>query len=174
MKRQVRTEKDIPWLPKPGEGRLYLTDELPPEGTASTAFAFAFDEDRILLTRLRNRGWDIPGGALEPGENAAKAAVREVWEETSARITILTLIGTQELELFGPKPEGYKWPYPLSVQVCFLAKIVKIEPFRKNDESTERGFFLPSNARRVPTMLNHIELYEEALRMWRESNSRRR
>ncbi|MDR0570434.1 MAG: NUDIX hydrolase [Clostridiales Family XIII bacterium] len=48
------------------------------------------DEDgRLLLVRQRHEGreiWMLPGGAIEDGEDAAAAAVREVFEETGLRI----------------------------------------------------------------------------------------
>lgn len=31
-------------------------------------------------------GWHMPGGAIEPGETAGEALVREVWEETGLRL----------------------------------------------------------------------------------------
>lgn len=164
MKQLINVDREIPWLPQPGEGRLYITDLLPPEDVCQTAFGFAFDGDRLLVARLKNRDWDIPGGAIDPGETPAEAAIREVWEETSARVEIVDLIGIQELELFGPKPEKYHWGYPLSVQVYYRVKILELLPFEDNFESVERGFLTPDEARRLPTMVNHIGLYEEALR----------
>ncbi|NJM41360.1 MAG: NUDIX domain-containing protein [Anaerolineae bacterium] len=164
MKQLVKIQRDIPWLPKPGEGRIYITDEIPANGTCASAFGFVFQGDQVLLTRLRNRDWDIPGGVIDPGETPEQAAVREVWEETYAHVEIIEPIGIQELELFGPKPERYKWPYPLSVQVYYLCRLVELCPFEATDESFERGFFGPAEARRVPTMVNHDAMYEEGLR----------
>ncbi|HEX9017925.1 MAG TPA: NUDIX domain-containing protein [Anaerolineaceae bacterium] len=164
MKQLIRVDRDIPWLPAPGEGRLYITDQLPPDDVCQTAFGFGFDGSRVLLTHLKKRDWDIPGGAIDPGETPGEAAVREVWEETSARVEIVDLIGIQELELLGPKPEKYHWGYPLSVQVYFRVKILELLPFEENFESLERGFFAPEDARKLPTMINHGGIYEEALR----------
>jgi len=164
MKTLIKTDHNIPWVPQPGEGRLYITDELPAREQCSTAFGFIFVAERILLTRLRRRDWDILGGVIEPDEAAAAAAVREVWEETYAKVEILELIGIQELETRAPKPEGYRWPYPKSVQVYYLGRLLDLCPFEVNDESVERGFFTPEEARLLPTMKNHDLIYEEALR----------
>lgn len=43
------------------------------------------DAGRLLLVRHRLRGWELPGGKLEPGESWADAARREVLEETGLR-----------------------------------------------------------------------------------------
>src|SRR6185295_299752 len=37
---------------------------------------------RILIQRTRHGTWSLPAGAIEPGESPARAAVREVYEET--------------------------------------------------------------------------------------------
>lgn len=37
--------------------------------------------------------WTFPGGKTEPGESHAKAAVREVWEETGVEVTAGEVIG---------------------------------------------------------------------------------
>jgi 8-oxo-dGTP diphosphatase len=164
MKTLVRTRTDIPWMPNPHEARLYLTDEAPPPSRCGSAFGFVFAGQEVLLTRLRNRDWDIPGGVIDPGETPEAAALREVWEETAARVEIIALVGIQELELLGPKPQRYGWPYPISVQVFYLCRLLELAPFTANDESTERAFFAPTVARQVPTMVNHDLIYEAALR----------
>ena len=35
----------------------------------------------------------LPGGAIEPGETPADAAVREAWEETGVRVRLTRLVG---------------------------------------------------------------------------------
>ncbi|WP_051765284.1 NUDIX domain-containing protein [Streptomyces sp. NRRL F-5135] len=40
---------------------------------------------RVLLGLHRGGTWELPGGALEPGESVAAAAVRELREETGLR-----------------------------------------------------------------------------------------
>ncbi|MFB4159947.1 RNA deprotection pyrophosphohydrolase [Geomicrobium sp. JSM 1781026] len=51
-----------------------------------------------LLTQHKDRGLEFPGGKVEPGENPEMAAVREVWEETGARIHSLEYIGQYEVQ----------------------------------------------------------------------------
>ena len=164
MKRLVKSDTTASFLPRPGECRLYITDELPDLVQCSTAFGFVFDGDKVLLTRLRDRDWDIPGGVIDPGETPDVAAVREVWEETYAKVEIVELIGIQEVEALGPKPANYRWPYPISVQVFYLCKLIELCPFEVNIESIERQFFAPEAARKIPTMRNHDLIYEEGLR----------
>lgn len=164
MKKLIKINREIAWLPKPSEGRLYITDELPPLEICRTAFCFAFNGENLLLTRLKKRDWDIPGGKIDAGETPQQAALRETLEEAFVQVEIMDLIGTQELELLGTSPEKPGWQDPISVQVYFLCRIKKLLPFQKNKESTERGFFAPDDAREIPTMRNHEEIYEEALR----------
>ncbi|HWI32626.1 MAG TPA: NUDIX domain-containing protein [Microbacterium sp.] len=54
------------------------------------------DEGRVLLahwTEGRRPAWTMPGGGLEPGEDPAVAARREVHEETGYRVRIGDLLG---------------------------------------------------------------------------------
>jgi 8-oxo-dGTP pyrophosphatase MutT (NUDIX family) len=50
----------------------------------STAAGAVFDSDgRVLLGRRSDTGnWALPGGIIDPGEEPADAAVREIFEET--------------------------------------------------------------------------------------------
>lgn len=161
MRKLVETRRDIPWMPAQSEGRLFVADEMPPRELCRTAFGFVFDGERVLLTRLSDRDWDIPGGHIDPGETPEVAAVREVWEETSARVEVIEPLGFQELEVFGPERETR--PHPVSYQVFFWTRLVELCPFRKTDESVERDWFEPDAARGIPTMRGHRAIYEEGL-----------
>lgn len=57
--------------------------------------AAIFDEHgRILLTRRADNGqWCLPGGGMEPGESAAEACEREVFEETGLNVRVRRLVG---------------------------------------------------------------------------------
>jgi ADP-ribose pyrophosphatase YjhB (NUDIX family) len=54
-----------------------------------------FDEaDRVVLVRhAENDRWTTPGGAVEPHERPADAAMREMWEETGLHVELQRVIG---------------------------------------------------------------------------------
>lgn len=52
------------------------------------------DAGEILLIRRSDGGtWDLPGGAVEPGETPAAAVLREVREETGLDVRIVCVAG---------------------------------------------------------------------------------
>lgn len=50
-------------------------------------------KNKWLLTAHHSRGWEFPGGKVEPGERPEEAAVREVMEETGAKVAQLYYVG---------------------------------------------------------------------------------
>jgi 8-oxo-dGTP pyrophosphatase MutT (NUDIX family) len=60
----------------------------------SVSVALRDEEGRVLLARHAEIGrWLFPGGAIEPGEIPADAALREMWEETGLVVALTRLVG---------------------------------------------------------------------------------
>jgi 8-oxo-dGTP diphosphatase len=61
------------------------------------------DRGRILLGRRTDTGkWSLPAGGIDPGEQPADAAVREVYEETGVHIVVERLAGVALREVTYP------------------------------------------------------------------------
>jgi 8-oxo-dGTP diphosphatase len=93
------------------------------------ALVFAFDEDRIVLANIRDRGWCVPGGRIEPGEKPEDAARREAWEEAGLCLGELTPLG-QTVELPDDGPERV-------LAIGYTARVTGFEPLPPTFESSE-------------------------------------
>jgi 8-oxo-dGTP pyrophosphatase MutT (NUDIX family) len=74
-----------------------LRRQLPPDvllQVPSVAVAVRDDAGRVLVARHAEVGaWVLPGGAIEPAETPADAAVRETWEEAGVVVRLTRLVG---------------------------------------------------------------------------------
>lgn len=59
----------------------------------SVADLVSNDNGEILLIKSPRRGWEYPGGMVEPGETFQEALIREIKEETGVDAEIIGFIG---------------------------------------------------------------------------------
>ena len=60
---------------------------------AKHVLVFPFWQGKLLFTRHRERGIELPGGKIEPQESSIAAAIRETFEETGATLDGIERIG---------------------------------------------------------------------------------
>jgi 8-oxo-dGTP diphosphatase len=158
----IQTEHNLSFLPTPNYGRTILSEDLPPTDRTTAAFVFAFDGDRLLMTHLKDRGWDLPGGHIEPNETPEQTARRETFEETNVRLNQLTCFAHVHMHIDAPKPNDYKYPYPDSYMIFYWTHIDTLETFTENSEADDRKVFDPENARQLDFVSNNLALYYAA------------
>ena len=95
---------------------------------------------KILLQKRADKGtWGLPGGALELGESALEALVREFYEETGVEVRVEKL-----LNVYTKYSDSY--PNGDEAQVLTILYLVSSETsisinFFTSDETLELGFF---------------------------------
>ncbi|GAB92858.1 NUDIX hydrolase [Gordonia rhizosphera] len=100
----------------------------------------------ILLTRRADTGqWAVVSGVLEPGEEPARAVVREISEETGIVAEVLRLTSVDVTPMI-TYPNGDQTQY---LDVCFAARHLDGDPHPADDENTDVAWFgvdeLPEN-----------------------------
>jgi 8-oxo-dGTP diphosphatase len=115
----------------------------------------------VLLHRRSDNGrWSLPGGAVDPGEQPAEAAVREVFEETGIVAEVIRLVGVYSgPDLIFTYPDGN---VVAVTSVAFLCRAIGGEARIDDDESLEVAYFPPAQ---LPDSLlpNHVKRIDAAL-----------
>ncbi|MGX6602297.1 NUDIX hydrolase [Micromonosporaceae bacterium Da 78-11] len=101
--------------------------------------AVVFDDlDRVLLAeRADNGAWALIAGVMDPGEQPAETAVREVYEETAVHVVPerITSVFTQPPYTY---PNGDECEY---LDITFRCRLVGGEARVNDDESLAVGWF---------------------------------
>ncbi|RSD25554.1 NUDIX hydrolase [Mesobacillus subterraneus] len=148
-----------------GEAKVKLTwvkgDQLPPLELITSVHGFCFHNDQILLVKLTERGWDMTGGHIDPGETPEECFKRETMEEAyvSGSCTLLGSITVDHSENIHWNENG-KYP-KVGYQVFYRMEIDVIHEFRAEYESAERIFIDQNQAEEYYHEWH--ELYEEIL-----------
>jgi 8-oxo-dGTP diphosphatase len=116
--------------------------------SVSVAAAVVREDGRFLAIQRRdNRHWELPGGVLEPGEEASAGAVREVEEETGLVVEPIRLSGV------------YQNVARDIVALVFLARYVSGE-LRTSDESVRVGWLAEDQVRDLMTEAYAVRLLD--------------
>ena len=104
----------------------------------SVAALVTNEEGKILLVNSPWRGWEYPGGLIEPGETFEEALRREIREESGVEVEIERLVGIcKNLEKD-------------IVNIDFVCRYVSGE-LTTSDESTEVVWVTPEEAVKMIT-----------------------
>ena len=106
-------------------------------------------EGRILLQRAKSGDWKLPAGAIDPGEKAAQAMVREVFEETGLVARPMALIGVSG----GPPEARLEYANGDVVEattIIFRCEAVGGELKPQDDETLELKYFAVDEMPQIP------------------------
>lgn len=124
----VLTRRNVSYLPQPSSVDLVLTDVPPPVQLTPTSFMIGItDDDGVVLADHSERGLEITGGHVEPGETPAQAAVREGTEESGAQYGCVWPIGFLRCISEGSVPEDHPYPHPIGYQALHAASVISLE-----------------------------------------------
>lgn len=122
-----------------------------PQHIVTVSGLFYNERHQILLVKVPRRGWELPGGQVEQGEDLIEALLREVIEESSCVVDVETLAGIYT------NPAS-----PEKVMFMFVGKHIDGEA-KANDESTDAGWFTVKEAFKMVTFPSNAAKLNDAL-----------
>ena len=128
-----------------------------------SAAGLVYRDGKVLLIRSERRGWEIPGGVVEQGEEILDCLKREIYEESGITAEPRHLAGIYQR--LTPKP-GYGplkgMTIPTTVNLVFICEYTGGKA-RASDESLETGWFAPEKAKQMVTSPHIRKALEEML-----------
>jgi 8-oxo-dGTP diphosphatase len=110
------------------------------------------DDGRVLLVRVAARGWEMPGGQVENGEDLVDALRREVREESGCAVDAARLVGIYT-----------RLTPPQMVLHLFRCRYLDGEARPGEEAVPEVGWFDPDEARRLVTQPPSAQRLADAL-----------
>ncbi|MFZ1735607.1 MAG: NUDIX hydrolase [Caldilineaceae bacterium] len=106
-----------------------------PKHIVATATLILNKEGKVLLVKTEKRGWEMPGGQVEEGEDITAALKRETMEEAGVSINILKLSA-----VYSSIDE------PCKVILDFVSEYTEGVPKKDNKETLDAGWFSKEEA----------------------------
>lgn len=127
---------------------------LPKKELHSAVFLLAIKGTKILTIK-NERGWDIPGGHIEEGEDCIEALIREVQEEAGATFSDPKLLAIVESDTQGK--------YKDKVMFIYTTDIFELGEFIPSEDAIDREIIeIEEFLKRYKDAFNFREIIERA------------
>lgn len=132
------------------------------------AYAVIVRDQHVLLTHWNPRrpgfdgAWTLPGGGMEPGEQAQGAALREVFEETGYTVELDELLGVHSRWSTPDQQPGGRSRGFHAFRVLYTAHVVAGDLAVEQDGSSDDSRWFPLAEVKE---LERLDLVDAALRL---------
>lgn len=162
----VKTVFNKSWIPYKNRVDFFLGSRVDFDAPVTTVHGFFFNEkNQLLMIEHRRRGWEIPGGHIDDGEEFETAMRRELLEETQMKSGALKAIGYLEKTALEDEPENCQYPYPLSYCIFYAGRITSEDKFQGDDSIIDSKFLDIKESKGYSWIKSYDVYLEQAIRI---------
>lgn len=156
--------------------RFIASSKEPNLALCTAVFGILIINEGLVVVKHKDRGWELPGGHIDEGEEMEEALFREVMEEAGVAVSKPKLVGYKQIFPKSPVPHrdkpGLYYPYPHSFIPYYFSNHSEIFDVELAPDVQDVKVVDLSQARNIlATGHNHDLIVEYALKKFQNEKS---